>query len=314
MKRRRKVYHPYNLVATINYDEFPKENLVSLGAPGLFDERLSRKVHVSTIEEEADAIYIANPDGKELKQRSTVVLENLSKKMDKEKGNIMGHYVSHAHVQTNLPVFPVVASKYNNVTPEKWYPIAPRICMNPFLLNLDEEYNRKKLNNVKNKLKSSNELSVETGMDLCNAILYAPPNHELEVLYEAVNYYLKFKIDNPRLRFALFTSFYSMADAYIDDEKEFEELIETIKGKQTPKELNEVSTLIYRENKLALAREIIAKKDDELIAKDNKIAEKDKKIAEKNNMISELKKLVDENSDNELSEKIYQILFINAPN
>ncbi len=35
-----KVYHPYNFVATINYDEFPKENLESLGAPGLFDERL----------------------------------------------------------------------------------------------------------------------------------------------------------------------------------------------------------------------------------------------------------------------------------
>ena len=85
---------------------FQKENLESLGAPGLFDKRLSRKVHISTIEEEADAIYIAEPYGKELKQRSTVVLENLSKKkMDKEKGNIMGHYVKHAHLQTNLPVF-----------------------------------------------------------------------------------------------------------------------------------------------------------------------------------------------------------------
>ena len=97
-------------------------------------------------------------------------------------------------------------------------------------------------------------------MDLCNAILYAPPNHELEVLHEATDYYLKFEIENPRLRFALFTSFYCMADAYIDDENEFEELIEMIKEKQTPEELKEVSTLIYRENKLALARKIIAKK------------------------------------------------------
>ena len=164
MKRSRKIYHPYNLVATVNNDEFPKENLVSLGAPGLFDERLSRKVHVSTIEEESDAIYIANPNGKELKQRSTPVLENLSKKMDNKKGNIVRHYVSHAHVQTNLPIFPVVASKYTNVTPDKCYPIDLRFCMNPFLLNLD-------VNNVKNKLKNSNKLSVETSMDLCNAII-----------------------------------------------------------------------------------------------------------------------------------------------
>ena len=328
MNRTRKVYHPYNLVATVNYDEFPKENLVSLGAPGLFDERLSRKVHVSTIEEEADAIYIAKPDGKEIKERSAVVLENLSKKLDNTKGNIMGHYVKHTHFQTNLPVFPVVASKYNDVTPDKCYPIDPRIYMNPFLLNLDDEYNRKKLNNVKNKLKTSNKLSVETGMDLCNAILYAPPNHELEVLYEATDYYLKFEIDDPRLRFVLFTSFYCMADAYIDDENEFEELIEMIKEKQTPKGLKEVSTLIYTKNKLALARKIIAEKDDELTAKNNEITAKDNEITEKNNeitakdnvitannnMISEIKKLVDENSDTELATKINKILFKNVAN
>ena len=62
-----------------------------------------------------------------------------------------------------------------------------------------------------------------------------------------------------------------MADAYIDDENEFEELIEMIKEKQTPKGLKEVSTLIYTKNKLALARKIIAEKDDELTAKNNEI-------------------------------------------
>ena len=52
-------------------------------------------------------------------------------------------------------------------------------------------------------------------------LLYAPSNHELEVLYEATDYYLKFEIKNPRLYFALFTSFYSMEDTYINNEKEF---------------------------------------------------------------------------------------------
>ena len=52
--------------------------------------------------------------------------------------------------------------------------------------------------------------------------------------------------------------------------------------------------------KLALAKEMIAEKNEEITA--NK------------NMISEIKKLVDENSDNKLSEKIYQILFKNTPN
>ena len=75
-------------------------------------------------------------------------------------------------------------------------------------------------------------------------LLYAPSNHELEVLYEATDYYLKFEIKNPRLYFALFTSFYSMEDTYINNEKEFEELTEMIKKKQTPKELKKGITLI----------------------------------------------------------------------
>ena len=102
-----------------------------------------------------------------------------------------------------------------------------------------------------------------------------------------------------------------MADAYTDDKNEFEELIKMIKEKQTPKGLKEVSTLIYTKNKLALARKIIAEKDDELTAKDNVITEKNNEITAKdnvitanNNMISEIKKLVDENSDTELATKI----------
>ena len=320
MTRKRKVYHPYDFASTVNYDEFPKESLLSLGVPGKFEKRLSRKVHVRSIEDEADAIYIAQADGKELKQRSTVVLENLSKKMDYKKGTTMGRYVKHAHLQTSLPVFPVVASKYNHITEEKYYEIDPRILMNPFLLNLDEEYTRKKLNNVKNKLNNSNELSVETGMDLCNAIIYAPPNQEIETLNEAIDYYLGFEIKNPRLRFALFSSFYCMTDAYIDDENEFEELIEMIKQKQTPETLDNLTTLVNSQNNLALARELLAEKDDE-IAEQNKtiteqnteIAEQNKKLTEDEYIFSKLRKLADRLDDDEISAEIYKILFKTSP-
>ena len=52
-----------------------------------------------------------------------------------------------------------------------------------------------------------------------------------------------------------------------------------IKEKQTPKELKKGITLIRIEKKLALARKILAEKDEEITAKNEEITVKDEEIS-----------------------------------
>ena len=90
-----------------------------------------------------------------------------------------------------------------------------------------------------------------------------------------------------------------------------------IKEKQTPKELKKGITLINIENKLALAKKIIAEKDKELAIRNKKLTELiaiNNELTTTENILSEIKKLVDENPDNELSKKIKKILFKNTLN
>ena len=98
---------------------------------------------------------------------------------------------------------------------------------------------------------------------------------------------------------------------YIDDENEFEELIEMIKQKQTPETLDNLTTLINSQNNLALARELLAEKDNEIAELKRKIAEQNKKLSENERIFYEIKKLADSLDDDEISAEIYKILFKN---
>ena len=123
--------------------------------------------------------------------------------------------------------------------------------MKPLQIFMDEEKIEEILDSIKIKYDPNKVLSINQGMELISVILFPPDNRKKEILMEAIDCYCNSKITNPQLRFVLYTVFYCMIDAYIDDEDEFERLINMINPKATPEERNETEILIRMKESLA---------------------------------------------------------------
>ena len=114
-----------------------------------------------------------------------------------------------------------------------------------------------------------------------------------------IDYYCNSTIEHPRLRFVLYTVFYSMVDAYVDDEDEFKRLINMIKVKATPEEPQE-SRLItqMRESLVNLAskHERLIREIESLTIENERLIRENKRLTiENERLIRENKRLTIEN-------------------
>ena len=283
-KRERDVHHPYNLTFITAFDEFPKEFTNSIGVPGEFESIISRKVHENKSEYEMDAPYKARILINNEKIDVIMMLEHLSKPLTNFKTFRIEDYSKHTYLQTGLPVFPIIVSKYYDNLPKvitmdvNVFTVLGGIC-------IDEEKMEETLNNIRNKHNPDNVLSISQGMELVIVILFPPDTREKEILMEAIDYYCNSKIEHPRLRFVLYAAFYCMIDAYIDDEDEFERLINMIKPKATPEERKEYGVLIHmRETiaKLNTEKQTLVNKNETLVNKNETLVNKNETLVNKN--------------------------------
>ena len=231
-KREKKVYHPYDLSFAVSFDEFPKEFTEVLNIPGEFKKSLSLRAHKDTSEYEMDAPYIAamKEDGDE--NDVAVVVEHLSTPLTPSKSIRIGDYVDSIHLRTGLPVHPVVVSKHP-ITISKCQNIGGRLYVNLLENCMDEEKIEEILNSIRDKHIPNEVLSINQGMELVTVVLFPPDDRKTEILLEAIDHYCNSTIEHPRLRFVLYTVFYSMIDAYVDDKYEFKRLIKMINPKTT---------------------------------------------------------------------------------
>ena len=249
-KREKKVYHPYDLSFAVSFDEFPKEFTEVLNIPGEFKKSLSLRAHKDTSEYEMDAPYIAamKEDGDE--NDVAVVVEHLSTPLTPSKSIRIGDYVDSIHLRTGLPVHPVVVSKHP-ITISKYKNIGGRLYVNLLENFMDEEKIEEILNSIRDKHIPNEVLSINQGMELVTVVLFPPDDRKTEILLEAIDHYCNSTIEHPRLRFVLYTVFYSMIDTYVDDKYEFKRLIKMINDKATPEERQESKLLTHMRESLA---------------------------------------------------------------
>ena len=311
MARKRKVKNPYNTTHTVIYDNFPEEYTNQLGMPGLFHQAITRKVETKKVELETDGTYVALPDNKELKEKTIKIMEHSTKPMSKPKKRKMGDYVKYTYINANGVAADVTfLSRYKLRPEDRYIYIERNILIKVDEVDVSPEKIRKKLNSVKNKLKIENKLTPETGVNLGIAILYPPINQEVEILKEAIDLYVNAENDNVKLRKTLYTAFYCMIDAYIDDEDEFERLVKMISKNELTEIMEESNTILrLKDNEVNFKRrineseEIIIEKDniiteqeDQLTKKDNIITEQEDQLTKKDNEIDKLRALLRKNN------------------
>ena len=281
-KRKSKIHHQYNLAFMTMFDEFPKEQTESLNMPGKYKEPTSRFVIHNNKELEADAPYIAEPDGEILKETTVNLLEHESDPPSPSDLIRFWIYLMYKMRKTGYPGFLAIASKYPPLKSALKYEISPTVTLKPHYIDLGERDNWERLYRVRNKCRFNKVMSVETGLDLGNAVLFAPDDCARERTREGLHYFLESEMENSRLEFVLCTVFYCTIDAYFDDEEEYRRLIDMIDEKVNPETRKESKTLINIQNRFSKKLE---EKDIELHEKDAKLEEKDELI---NNVITEI--------------------------
>ena len=226
----------------------------------------------------------------------------------------IGDYVDSIHLRTGLPVYPVVVSKYP-ITISKCQNIGGRLYANLLENCMDEEKIEEILNNIKDKHIANEVLSISQGMELVTVVLFPPDDRKTEILLEAIDYYCNSEIEHPRLRFVLYTVFYSMIDAYVDDEDEFKRLINMINDKATPEERQEsrllthmreslanltskIETLTTENKTLTTEKETLANENETLANENETLTTEKETLANENETFSRgIQDVLDNNSD-----------------
>ena len=205
-------------------------------------------------------------------------------------------------MENNVKYTHINANEYaTDVTFLSIYKLRPKDCLIRIecniILKIDEvDVIRKKLNSVKNKLKIENRLTPETRISLGIAILYPPVNQEVEILKEAIDLYVNTENDNVKLRKTLYTAFYCMIDAYIDDEDEFERLVKMISKNELTEIMEESDTIIRVKDNEASLKKRINESEEIIIEKDNIITEQEDQLTKKDNEIEKLRALLRKNN------------------
>ena len=149
MVRKRKIHKPFDFGFNIMYNEFPKEFLELLNAPGKFRKKANTDVYVGKGDKSCmDTSYIADPDHKTVFQPTVCNGEHQSTIVDDDKLEMMGKYAIQQIHDENLPQISWIASHIKKEKHKPEYELTPSHILRPMFLELGEEDNKKRLSNV----------------------------------------------------------------------------------------------------------------------------------------------------------------------
>lgn len=233
MSRNRIFSKPFDLVHSILYSEFPEEYLRSIGVPGKFVKKISRRVHLKDgTRGEMDSAFILEPDDEILFEKVASGLEHQSTAVGDEKLTKFGDYDIQLVVDENLPTFLMVASHLDRDESMQELVRSPSDITRIYFLNLGKENICERLSSVKEILHNNKHFTTEDALNLGIIALYAPRDHACEITEEVVNIYLEIVDDlDLDLESCLYSAITIMIDAFFDDENDYRRLKDMMDNK-----------------------------------------------------------------------------------
>ena len=297
MGRKRIFNKQFDLSHHIMYNEFPKIYTKALGVPGVFVKKINRRVHLKDgTTGEMDSPYIADPDGKILLKKSSVILEHQSTPVGDPKIGQFENYILQVIADENLPYMLVVASHLNEKGSKNNVQITPTFTVTIYFLDLGEENIRKRLSTVSEIINNNKELTDENKLNLGIITLYAPRDHALEITETVITLYLKI-IDDLELRmeYTLYSVITLMIDAFSDEEKDYQRLKNMI-DQETSSAAKEkfasqesiLESLKYAQENLKHSNQNLAEAKENLTEAKENLAEANESLAEAKEKIAEL--------------------------
>lgn len=231
MSRNRIFSKPFDLVHSILYSEFPEEYLRSIGVPGKFVKKISRRVHLKDgTRGEMDSAFILEPDDEILFEKVASGLEHQSTAVGDEKLTKFGDYDIQLVVNENLPTFLMVASHLDRDESLQELERSPSDITQLYFLDLGKENICERLSSVKEILHNNKHFTTEDALNLGIIALYAPRDHACEITEEVVNIYLEI-VDDFDLESCLYSAITIMIDAFFDDENDYRRLKDMMDNK-----------------------------------------------------------------------------------
>lgn len=233
MSRNRIFSKPFDLVHSILYSEFPEEYLRSIGVPGKFVKKISRRVHLKDgTRGEMDSAFILEPDDEILFEKVASGLEHQSTAVGDEKLTKFGDYDIQLVVNENLPTFLMVASHLDRDESLQELERSPSDITQLYFLDLGKENICERLSSVKEILHNNKHFTTEDALNLGIIVLYAPRDHACEITEEVVNIYLEIVDDlDLDLESCLYSAITIMIDAFFDDENDYRRLKDMMDNK-----------------------------------------------------------------------------------
>lgn len=281
MEKRNKIFDkPFDTGHWIMFNEFPGEYIQTIGVPGRFVKKINRRVHLKDgTGGLMDSAFILDPDGEILTERVAACLEHQTSVVKTYKLEKFGDFDVQLVADEHLPTFLIVASHLNPDKSERELIRSPSDISKLYFLNLREENIYKRLNRVSSIIENNEYLSAECALNLGVIALYAPREHACEITEKVAKLYVDIIDDlDFKMAYCLYSVISIMIDAYFEDKKEYERLINMVNG-TTPQECKEAfaETKAYLKDNIKWAKEDIARMNEEI-----------KKLKEENSRIPEL--------------------------
>jgi len=245
MCREHRIDKPYDFAYRIMHNEFPRELHNQLKIPGKFKRKSNVKVHMNDGRIlEMDSAYIVDPDYMEIFEPMAVNCEHQSGPVDLEKIKIIGYYGIQQIHDENLPQLSVIASHIEKEKHVQMYQRSPSDIVQLYFLDLGEEDNEKRLNNLNNIINQQDCLSDEDALNIGIIPLFAPRSRACEITEKSIVLYGKVVSKlSQRMKFTLYSVLHVLTDAFFDDENEFGRVMSMLDKKSDPETVERFVTL-----------------------------------------------------------------------
>ena len=253
MIRKRKIDKPFDLGYAVMYNEYPKELHNLLNVPGIFRRKANRKVYFKDGSVgEMDSSYIIDSDFKIIFEPMVANGEHQSTPVGKDKIQMIGYYGIQQIHDENLPQFSYVASHISKEKHEQIYKRSPTDIIEPYFLDLGEEDNKKRLNNVRKIINQQENISNEDALNLGVIALFAPRNEAQKITEEVVMLYVSI-VDNlsRKMESTLYSVLYAMVDAYFDDINEYWRVMTMLKENTSQESVEKFESVSIFKNKVS---------------------------------------------------------------
>ena len=253
MIRKRKIDKPFDFGFNVMYNEYPKELHNNLNVPGIFRRKANRKVYLKDGGiGEMDSSYIIDPDFKTIFEPMVANGEHQSTPVGKEKIKMISYYGIQQIHDENLPQFSYVASHISKEKHEQIFKRSPTEIIEPYFLDLGEEDNRERLNNVRKIINQQGNISSEDALNLGIIALFAPRANAQKITKEVVGLYIAIVENLPqKMESTLFCVLYAMVDAFFSDEKEYWRVLNMLKENTSQESVDKFESVAIFENKVS---------------------------------------------------------------